>query len=368
MHKIGILTFHGSHNYGSMLQAYALQHYLESIGHHVKVINLRHPKSRRMYAFPLDPRTRYRKRAIETILNVNRLYGESQKWFKFEKFLSNDIHLTEKVYSSWQDVKKDINKQKFDIIITGGDQIWNMRCYDFDESFYLPEKMEGLKKMSYGPSMGANFLKTATNEEIDFIQTHLADYDAISVREAEMKEYLSKLLNKEIHVVVDPAILLKAEDYTSCIKEEPIIKGKYIFYYTPYQHEYVEEIALMIGKKLKIPVVSPVAFNKKMKFCLNVGPWEFLNLFKNAELVIGKSFHLIVFSLLFHKRFFTVDRTRDSRINNILENYDLTSRGDINKENYLQILDEEINFDKIDALLDKDRKNSQSFLLNNLSC
>ena len=30
MLKIGILTFHGSHNYGSMLQAYALQQYLES--------------------------------------------------------------------------------------------------------------------------------------------------------------------------------------------------------------------------------------------------------------------------------------------------------------------------------------------------
>ncbi len=367
MHKIGILTFHGSHNYGSMLQAYALQHYLESIGHKVKVINLRPPKNRRMYAFPLDPRTRYRKRAIKTILHVNRLYGESLKWMKFEKFLSNDIHLTEKVYSSWQDVKKDINKQKFDIIITGGDQIWNMRCYDFDESYYLPDKIDGIRKISYGPSMGPNLLRTATDEEISFIQTHLADYDAISVREAEMEEFLSKLLKKEIQVVADPAILLKAEDYTPCIKKEPIIKGKYVFYYSPFKNEVAENIALLIGEQLKIPVVSPITFNKKMNSYLKVGPWEFLNLFKNAELVIGKSFHLIVFSLLFHKRFFTIDRTKDSRINNILEYYNLTSRGDINKENYLQFLDEEINFDRIDALLENDRKKSQLFLLNNLS-
>lgn len=37
--KIGILTFHWATNYGAVLQCYALQSYLESMGHDVKVIN-----------------------------------------------------------------------------------------------------------------------------------------------------------------------------------------------------------------------------------------------------------------------------------------------------------------------------------------
>ena len=37
--KIGILTYHRSHNYGAVLQAYALKTYLKSLGHHVDIID-----------------------------------------------------------------------------------------------------------------------------------------------------------------------------------------------------------------------------------------------------------------------------------------------------------------------------------------
>ena len=37
--KIGILTYHRAHNYGAMLQAYALQHFLQSKGHQVDFID-----------------------------------------------------------------------------------------------------------------------------------------------------------------------------------------------------------------------------------------------------------------------------------------------------------------------------------------
>ena len=39
--KIGILTFHCAHNYGAVLQCYALQEYLKHLGHDVYVINYR---------------------------------------------------------------------------------------------------------------------------------------------------------------------------------------------------------------------------------------------------------------------------------------------------------------------------------------
>ena len=37
--KIGILTFHYAHNYGAMLQAYALSMKLRSLGHCVEIID-----------------------------------------------------------------------------------------------------------------------------------------------------------------------------------------------------------------------------------------------------------------------------------------------------------------------------------------
>ena len=51
--KIGILTFHASHNYGSMLQAYALQTYLMEKGYDVYIINLRIWAQKNKYSHPL---------------------------------------------------------------------------------------------------------------------------------------------------------------------------------------------------------------------------------------------------------------------------------------------------------------------------
>ena len=196
MLKIGILTFHGSHNYGSMLQAYALQQYLESCGHQVKIINLRNKKSRILYAFPLDIKKRGKRLVLLSCQNIFRLYKECKKWYIFEYFISDYYHLTENTYESWEDIVEDLANLNFDVIITGGDQIWNMRCYDFDKSYYLPEKLNGIKKISYCPSMGGKFLSLITEKEKEFIISSLKEYDHISVREEMMKTYLTNWLRK----------------------------------------------------------------------------------------------------------------------------------------------------------------------------
>lgn len=39
--KIGVLTFHNAHNYGAVLQAYALRTKLRAEGHNADIINYR---------------------------------------------------------------------------------------------------------------------------------------------------------------------------------------------------------------------------------------------------------------------------------------------------------------------------------------
>lgn len=39
--KIGILTFHCAYNYGAVLQAFALQKYLQQMGNNVHIIDYR---------------------------------------------------------------------------------------------------------------------------------------------------------------------------------------------------------------------------------------------------------------------------------------------------------------------------------------
>ena len=51
--KIGVITFHAALNYGSALQAYALQEYLSARGHDVSIIDFRSLAQRRLYPAPV---------------------------------------------------------------------------------------------------------------------------------------------------------------------------------------------------------------------------------------------------------------------------------------------------------------------------
>ena len=63
--KVGIITFHASHNYGSMLQAYALQQTVLRLGHECEIINLRTSIQKRYYLpFLLQPGKRKKAKAI----------------------------------------------------------------------------------------------------------------------------------------------------------------------------------------------------------------------------------------------------------------------------------------------------------------
>lgn len=47
--KIGILTFHNAHNYGAVLQAYALKTKLNRMGYKAKILNYQNPYIARLY-------------------------------------------------------------------------------------------------------------------------------------------------------------------------------------------------------------------------------------------------------------------------------------------------------------------------------
>lgn len=362
--KIGILTFHASHNYGSMLQAWALQHYLNSHGHNAETINLRIKAQQDLYNFPLRIVRNKRRTFIKSLLNPIWLYHACRKWFKYETFIKDNLRLTEKQYSNWKDVKGDLPRLGYECIITGGDQIWNMKCRDHNEAYFLPADLDGIRKISYSPSFGGSFLSKMNNQQEKYIKQCLSGYSRISVRETSMQKYLSNLLGKDAVQTCDPTLLLHANDYLPLISETPIVEGPYIFYYTPRLNEKYENLAQKVGEYYGMKVVTsfPHIYNNKMVTVPESGPAEFLNLLKNATLVIGKSFHLVVFSLLFHKDFIALDGDKDDRMKSILEKLHIIERGQVTEDNYKSIKLPPIDFDFINQLLEDERQKSIHFL------
>lgn len=162
-------------------------------------------------------------------------------------------------------------------------------------------------------------------------------------------------------------MLLDGCDYDLLYGKEPLIKEDYIFYYTPggARHEFLQ-IAENIGEKYNLPVIVENSYTpgdlkryKHIKAYAAVGPSEFLNLVKNSKVVCGASFHLMVFAVLFNKKFFCINGDVDSRLNNLMK---ITGNQDC-----IISIQSPKNIQKTESYLEDIRKHSENFLVDSIN-
>ena len=122
--RIGIITFHASLNCGSMLQAFALQEILEKKYHvDVEVINYSNWGQRNYYAnWDLYPRPCVIKSNFKALAHHDVIEKVRNDYQDFEK---KYLHLTPKLLKKRKEL--DGIDKNYDIVIAGGDQVWNVR-------------------------------------------------------------------------------------------------------------------------------------------------------------------------------------------------------------------------------------------------
>ena len=363
MKTIRTITFHSSYNYGSCLQAYALQETIKRISNNnveYKIINLRTNKQKEMYKSFFEKSDF--KSVIKKILFFKYKKGLYEKQNLFENFINGSLNLTPE-FNSMRDICN--SSLKADYYIAGSDQLWNLQAIDFDWSNFLEFVKDG-KKISYAASFGPIAQKW-TDEERNRIKKDLLEFNCISVREEGSFNNVKELTGIEPAINVDPTMLLSKNEWKRIIPKGKIYNGDYIFLYNLKEKEYVE-LAYKISKVLKLPVVvskkgslEEIIYGFKKK--LNVGPLEFLNLIKNAKLVLSSSFHGTIFSILLNKPFFALKGDEDFRIQTLLKKMNLENRS-INFNDYNEKLKETYNIDFTEAekLLEEERKKSENYL------
>lgn len=325
--KIGIITFHASHNYGSVLQAWALQRFLENFSHQVTIVNYRSRIQRHIYHRPLEFRTfpLALSSVKRLLLNSSSVKPLNRKWERFEDFITTRYHLTP-LYKNIEDLTN--GSHGFDCLICGSDQIWNTSAPDSGCAYY-GNWFDG-RKISYAASMGNSPWKN----DGDFYRAEVRNFSAISVRERSSREMLMRSgISNDIEIVCDPTLLLSPEDYF-WPSDNPLPNRPYIFFYTPVgvPTEYFA-IAEKLAQETGWEIYTERGYYsyqlrdfKHVHVIPDVGPVEFLQLIRNANLVIGGSFHLQVFSILFHKDFYAINGDKDARTNHLLNELGLTDR------------------------------------------
>lgn len=328
--NIGLLTFHKSINYGSVLQAWALTKTI-SKKYNVEVIDYKPNQYEYLYNLY---------RSWNTInnfkYNLKRIplrKAIKNQSYLFKKFREEQLPLSQIEYNS-----ANANKvaDYYNAIVVGSDQVWNLRAKDCDSVFFLPFSFNG-KKVSYACSIN----DTDYTEErcSDALKNQICNFDFISVREKSGSEKLQNyILNKKkVYTLLDPTLLCDKEEFESLLSDR-IIKENYIFLYNVWTSEAGIQAAKYISEKFNMPVYTIMTASniKEIKLLEKKGinvekvktsPSDFLNYFRYASYVVTESFHGTAFSLIFERPFVCVSkRTNDERLVNILELVDLKDR------------------------------------------
>lgn len=310
--KINVLTIHCMHNPGSVLQAYALQKYLED-KNDVAIIDYR-PR----YLFSENSTWKF------TLKKILFRKDYKSRALKFDSFISKEMKLTDR-YEKYEQLKK--SDFDADVYLTGSDQLWNS---DFpcgnDGAFYLDFIKEG-KKIAYSTSVGKRIIDA---HNLQILKNKLTDFTAISVREKSTAELLSCELHRTVEWVCDPVLLLPSHHYMKYIKETRVIADPYVIVYMCDTSALLTEIVDYYRKK-GMKIILAGGFTKRCYCDLHikdVGPEDFLDLIYKAELVISCSFHATAFCHIFHTDFVTlIPSNNGERIINLLDVSGLRNRG-----------------------------------------
>ena len=362
MKKIGIITFHNAHNHGAMLQVYALQKIL-SKKYDVEIINFLNPLIEKSYKTIQISHNNFSS-FIKSICSSSIYFFQTKKRRKNFINFSNKYLKISKTYNSELELKN--NPPQKDIYITGSDQVWNYTLTNgLSDIYTLNFGNKYTKRISYAASIGVSELPKNLKE---IYGKKLSIIDNISVREMQAQKVLSELIEKEIFVVLDPTLLLTRNEWEKLISNMPAEKQKYIFVYGIGKQSKLYDIVNYISKNTGIKIIPFNKTNGKYKNIYkkgySYGPIEFLNIIKNAEYTIVRSFHGMVFSILFHKKFFVIpDETTNSRMYDLLNKLGLEDRI-INDIDDIKDINREIDYGLVDKIIKKEREKSLNFLKN----
>lgn len=356
--KIGIYTIHACNNFGAVLQAYATAIYLRNQGYDPELVDIMSKEQ--------EKRCRYigkwtsLKGIVSNILSVlnPKVRAKYRNFIDFRKRLP----LSRRYYSNSEYMS---NPQTYDLHLVGSDQVWNVERGLGDCFFFLPFLSNDARKASFASSFGN--IQAAQKYKSE-IKKMLSQFSMISVREDDACEFLTNDCRLEAASVLDPTFLLSSREWDNISGSEPIIKGQYILYYGFDRSRECGDILKEVKKLTGLPIIgisvgttTPYHFDL---FYQEAGPNEFLNLIKNASLVLTSSFHGMALSLNFRKQFIVIKYgTRMSRMESLLSQFGLIDRIITNKSELKLKINRPIEYEYHNNMIDAKIRNSRELII-----
>ncbi len=365
----GIITFHHNHNYGTMLQAIALQKAIYKCGYTSELINYEKKPTDRIQLFKirlsrLGAYVLHFKKYYTLFINKSNAVARERL---FEEFYRKYALIGKTRYESIEDLNN--NPPQYELYIVGSDQTWSPSISEQKEKevFFLSFVPEGSVKGSYAPSIGLSRIK---EHEKELFKKYLDDFKYLSCREKTGSQILSEVLGKDVVNVLDPTLLLEEDEWLQ-MADGKIIEEPYILEYflgNRIEHRgFVKKLSRQTGLKIVSLPFDSIDMADTSLERLYVGPAQFLRLIHDAEYVCTDSFHGSVFSVIFKTKFFSFCKHSDysaqsenSRLYDFLDSIHLNDRIVMDYRSSPSL---SINFDESARYLKKLREASWDYLV-----
>lgn len=368
--KIALIIFRIGPSHGSLLQTYALTRTLESMGHHVTIIDRQRSIDRVGYKNLV---IRILKNVLRGKLSKNDFYLGTYSPLEMKElnpFIDREMR-AQTITTRSGNKLDEIGNMNFDAFIVGSDQTWRPKyvynIYDYFLDF-VP-KSKSCKRVAYAPSFGTSEWEYDKIQEIKCKEL-VSRFDAVSVREEDgMRLCKDKFGVRAIHVL-DPTMLLPGIEYMKFVK---INNSKYLgCNFLDFSQSKIK-IAHRVAEKLSLPINQLIQMGNKdispqERIAPSIEKW--LSGIYNSEFMLVDSFHATVFCILYHKKFLSIgNQARGlSRFVSLLkmvglEDRLITENGDFD----CRLLNSEIAWDKVEEKLSINREKSIRFLRESLA-
>ena len=381
--KIAILTQPLGKNYGGILQAYALQQTLQGLGHEAVVINRvnNYPSSKlliwRLASFLKCFVARYLKKnvsirlisplSLEYITDARLVYDYSE----LQDFICRNIVRTKEIRSS-NKLRKYLLRNGYEAIVVGSDQVWREEyspCItDFMGGFL--RKNDQLRLIAYAASFGLDILPISSNKIVLCGQL-LKRFKAISVRERSAINLLKDTWGVESRIVLDPTLLLDKVFYERLANGSITSSNSDIFCYlldeSPEKIQIIQKVSDVVGNNINQILLYPQDVNGSAGKLTSITQW--IDSINKSQFVVTDSYHGCVFSIIFNKPFIVIaNRKRGiDRFRTLLDIVHLTNRLIYTADELSEdLIEEEINYDTVNAIIKRYKYDSIDFLQNEL--
>ena len=366
--QVGIITLHGYTNYGNKLQNYALQETVNGLGYEVNTIIIR--KSKNSENVLVRKIKKIFKNSPKKIIEILSERKKKMTFYENNKELVDDRTRNFKVFSQeylhetfWSDDFDNLSKldKSYKFFITGSDQVWNPIYINEMNKYFLTFTAKE-KRIAYAASFSCPDIPDKLKDKY---KNWILGMPKISVREKAGLDIIKDLTGVSVPVLLDPTLLLSKEKWLSISKKasnRP--EGSYILtYFLGEIDEKTKNYIESLAKEKSFKIIN-LADMKDYKSYVT-GPSEFIDYINSASVLFTDSFHGIVFSILMETPFVVYKRigksaSMYSRIETLLDMFDLRSREVKNIKNNQQIFDMDLS--NVGPILELERKKALNYL------